>query len=88
MSNTIVPNEPVKKEGINAPTASGSMSIENHKLAATHHQEAAKHHLDAVRHHEEGNHEKAAESTVKANGHSSLADDHQKEDAKHHATKS
>jgi hypothetical protein len=88
MSNTEVTNEPVKKEGVNAPTAGSTNSIENHLQAASHHQEAAKHHLEAVKHHEEGNHEKAAQSTVKANGHSSLANDHQKEDAKYHAQKS
>ena len=59
--------------------------IENHKQAAAHHQEAAKHHLDAAKHHEAGNHEKAQASAVLANGHSCIACDCQKEDAKHHA---
>lgn len=60
-------------------------SVENHKQSAVHHQEAAKHHLDAAKHHEAGNHDKAHTSTVLANGHSSIANDYQKEDAKQHA---
>ena len=60
-------------------------NIDNHKKAALHHQEAAKHHLEAAKHHEEGNHDKAHTSTVKANGHCCTACDCQKEDAKHHA---
>lgn len=59
--------------------------VENHKLAASHFEAAAKHHHEAAKHHENGHHEKAAESTVKAHGHSSLANDAQKEDVKHHA---
>jgi len=59
--------------------------VENHKQAAAHHQEAAKHHLDAAKHHEAGNHEKAGQSTVIANGHHLRAGEYQREDAKHHA---
>lgn len=59
--------------------------IENHKKTALHLQEAAKHHLEAAKHHEEGNHEKAAKSTVTAQGYLSLAAEAQKEDVKHHA---
>ncbi len=88
MSNTTMPNEHVKKEGVNAPTATSTSPVEHNKKAASHHQEAAKHNLDAAKHHEDGNHEKAAQSTLKANGHSTLANDHQKEVAKHHAMKS
>lgn len=61
--------------------------IENHKKAANHFKAAAKNHLDAAKHHENGHHEKAAESTVKAHGHSSLANEAQKEDVKHHTPK-
>jgi hypothetical protein len=87
MTNTSV-NPGETKEVVKQPTASSvenNKGIENHKSAAIHHQEAAKHHLEAINHHEKGNHEKAAQSTIRANGHSSLANDHQKEDAKHHA---
>lgn len=59
--------------------------IENHKQAAKHHQDAAKNHLDAAKFHEAGDHEKAATSTVKANGSASLANDASREDAKNHA---
>lgn len=59
--------------------------IENHKQAAEHHQQAAKHHLEAAAHHEAGNHDKAHSSAVLANGHSCIACECQKQDAKHHA---
>ncbi len=57
--------------------------IENHKLVANHFQEAATHHLEAAKHHKNGQHDKAAESMVKAHGHASLGNDAQKEDFKH-----
>lgn len=59
--------------------------IQNHKKLANHLQEAAKHHLDAAKHHEEGNHEKAYNSTILAQGHLSIAYEAQKEDVRHHA---
>jgi hypothetical protein len=62
--------------------------IENHKLAAKHLQQSAEHHTEAAMHHEAGNHEKASESTVKAHGHQSLANEAQKADMKQHALKS
>ena len=75
------------KDEVKQPNAAGDVNkgVENHKQAAVHHQEAAKHHLEAAKHHEEGNHEKAHTSAVLANGHSSIANDCQKEDAKQHA---
>ena len=74
------------KDEVKQPNAGEvKKGIENHRQAATHHQEAAKHHLDAAKHHEEGNHEKAHASAVLADGHSCIANDCQKEDAKHHA---
>lgn len=60
--------------------------IENHKNAAKHLEEAAKLHHEAAKHHEAGNHEKAAESTVKAQGHTTKANEAQKEDAKYHSS--
>lgn len=62
-------------------------SIENHKKAAEHYQLAAKHHLEAARHHEAGAHDKVAESTLAAHGHSILARERQKEDAKQYAVR-
>ena len=76
---------PIKKEKHNQTPAENKKGIENHKLAATHLQAAAQNHLDAAKHHEEGNHEKAAHSTIKAQGNLCLAGDAQREDAKHHA---
>ncbi len=74
---------PIKVE---TPIVVAQKGIQNHKEAAKHHEEAAKHHLDAAKHHEEGNHEKACASTVKAHGHSVMANEHQKEDVKQHAS--
>jgi hypothetical protein len=76
---------PVKKEQTNGMSAEIKSGVENHKGAAKHHEAAAKNHHEAARQHEEGNHEKAAQSTVLANGHSSLAAEAQKDDARHHA---
>ena len=78
---------PVKKEQTSGtPTAADNQKgIDNHKDAAKHHVEAAKHHTDAAKHHEDGNHDKAAASTVKAHGHHALATDHLHADSKQHA---
>jgi hypothetical protein len=59
--------------------------IENHKKAATHFDSAAKHHNEAAKHHENGDHEKAAQSTMVAHGHQSLGRDAQREDIQFHA---
>lgn len=61
-------------------------NIENHRKVSTHLDDASKHHIDAAKHHEAGNHEKAAQSTIVANGHLLLANEAQKEDVKHHAS--
>lgn len=53
--------------------------VDNHKKAAHHLEEAAKHYHEAAKHHEAGNLEQACISTVKAQGHSCCAGDHQKE---------
>jgi hypothetical protein len=84
MSNPTTPNDATTTK---TPTATTDelKGIEYHKTAAKHHEEAAKHHLDAAKHHEAGNHEKASSSTVKANGHHTLAHEAQKEDSKYHA---
>lgn len=75
----------ITAEKTKVSTAENQKGIENHKTAAKHHQEAAKHHLDAAKHHEAGNHDKASDSTIKAQGHNCLANDAQREDVKHHA---
>lgn len=80
--------EPLKKDVVISPTMDQKKDIENHKTAAEHHQQAAKSHLEAAKHHEEGNHEKAAHSTIEAHGHNAIAMEAQKEDSKHHALQS
>jgi hypothetical protein len=75
----------VRKDEVVSPTATNQKDIQNHKTAAKHHEEAAKHHLDAAKHHENGDHAKAAQSTVMAQGHHAIAHEHQKEDVKQHA---
>jgi hypothetical protein len=62
--------------------------VDIHKQAAKHHQDAAKNHLDAAKFHEAGDHEKAAVSTVKAQGSASLASDASRENAQSHAINS
>jgi hypothetical protein len=59
----------------------------NHKKAAEHHEAAAKCHHAAAKHHEDGNHDKAFESTIEAHGHHALATEHQIEDLKQHVKK-
>ncbi len=77
-----------KKEQSNDSSDENQIGIENHKNAAKHHVEAAKHHLEAAKHHEDGNHDKAATSTIIAQGHHNLANEAQKKDLKSHALKS
>ena len=76
---------PIKKEKSTIPTAENKKGIENHNKIATHLEAAAGLHKEAAKHHEDGNHEKAAESTIKAQGHTAIANEHQKEDVKQHA---
>lgn len=59
--------------------------IEHHKTAATHLEAAAKHHRDAAKYQEEGNIEKAHQSSVYAHGHCCIANENQRENAKFHA---
>jgi len=83
--SVLTPSTSVKTDKIGATHSDNQKTAENHKTAAKHHGEAAKHHLEAAKHHEDGNHEKAAHSTVIAHGHSSLANEAQHNDAKSHA---
>jgi hypothetical protein len=76
---------PIKTEPIKDPIVANQKRIDNHKRAAKHHEEAAKNHLEAAKNHEEGNHDKAFKSTVKAQGHLLLASETQKEVNKNHA---
>ena len=85
MNTTATPTTPIKAEQTNITPADNQKGIENHKKAAVHLEEAAKNHLDAAKHHENGDHDKAAQSTVKAHGHAKLANDAQQEDIKQHA---
>ncbi len=84
MTNTTTP---IKKQSP-VTAEDNKKGIENHKKAASHFEAAAQHHQDAAKHHEAGNHEKASESTIKAHGQQCLANECQKEDAKHHAMNS
>jgi hypothetical protein len=77
----------VPTKSTKVPQADNQAGIENHKKAASHLEQAAKHHLEAAGHHENENHEKAAKSTVIAQGHVTLANEAQKEDTKYHALK-
>ena len=80
---------PVKKEQPNGSSSSDvQRGIEQHKKAASHHEEAAKHHSSAVKSYESGKRDSAFESTVKAQGHSALASEAEKEVVKLHALKS
>ncbi|MEO6902770.1 MAG: hypothetical protein ABI315_06410 [Bacteroidia bacterium] len=84
MSTTTTPQKDEKK--VISPMDK-QKNVENHKKIATHLEAAAKHHEDAAKHHEADNHDKAAMSTIKAQGHLALANEAQKEDVKNHATK-
>ncbi len=81
MTNT---TNPVNADKTHMSSDENKKNIEHHKTAAAHLELSAKHHLEAAKHHADGNHEKAAHSTVKAHGHHSLANVAQKEDVKHH----
>lgn len=59
--------------------------VQNHKKAAAHLEEAAKYHLEAAKHHQNGDEEKAAQSTLKAHGHHSLARKAEQKDVRFHA---
>lgn len=83
MTTTSNPTTPVKSTA----ATENQKGILNHKMAAKHHEEAAKYHHEAAAHHEAGNHDKACDCTVKAQGHHCLAGEAQKQDAKHHTLK-
>jgi len=76
---------PIKAEKVKLTPAENQKRVENHKTTATHLEAAAKEHLDAAKHHENEEHEKAAKSTITAQGHLTLARDAQKEVLKSHA---
>jgi len=81
----MTPTTPVAASKTLVSPAENQKNIEAHKKAATHLEAAAKHQTEAAEHHEQGNHENAAQSTIKANGHLSLAKEALREDAKQHA---
>lgn len=70
-----------------APKKENQKGIENHLTLAKHLENAAKNHKEAAQHHEQGNHKKAAQSTIVAQGHLNLANKAQKKDTLQHATK-
>jgi hypothetical protein len=72
----------------NISSAENKKDSENHKKIATHLEEAAKHHKEAAKQHEAGDHDKAARSTVIAQGYHALAHEANKEDIKYHALNS
>lgn len=74
-----------KNELVKIHITNNQKGIKNHKKAASHLQSAAQHHLEAAKYHEEGNHQKAAQSTILAQGHVSLANKAQKTDTQQHA---
>ena len=91
-SKVVTPKKEESKSSSNGKSSGSSSEnqkgIDLHKQAAKHHQEAAKNHLDAAKFHEAGDHDKAAKSTVKAQGSASLANDASREDAQSHAVNS
>ncbi|MDI9340941.1 MAG: hypothetical protein QM534_10270 [Sediminibacterium sp.] len=60
-------------------------NVANHRKTAAHLEIAARHHLEAAKHHEDGQLEKASQATLKALGHTAIANDIQRTDAKYHA---
>lgn len=69
------------------PTQTYQKEVKNHKKAATNFEAAAKSHLTAATHHENGNHEKAAKSTIQAQGFANIAHKAQKKNATQQAKK-
>ena len=74
-----------KKKIYSNPIDKNIKGIKNHRKAAGYLQLAAKSHLEAAMHHQEGNHEKAAQSTIVAHANFNLADKAQRKDMNQHA---
>jgi len=83
MSNSTA--TPITAEKNNVKGDAKQSVIENHKKAALHHEATAKNHNDAAKFRQEGNDEKASESTVKAHGHHALASEHQRQAVKNNS---
>lgn len=66
------------------PPKENKKGIANHKRIAAHYQAAADCHLQAAKQHKNGQHKVAAESTIAAYGHASLANKGQRQDVRHH----
>jgi len=75
----------LKKGKTYLSTKENQKGIENHINIAFHLEVAAKHHMAAAKYHESGDHDKAAHSTFRAQGHLSLADEAHREDIKRHS---
>ncbi|HLV15340.1 MAG TPA: hypothetical protein VKY41_09185 [Xanthomarina sp.] len=74
-----------KKKTYSNPIDKNIKGIKNHRKIADYLQIAAKNHLEAAKHHQEGNHEKAAQSTIVAHANFNLADKAQRKDINQHA---
>tara|TARA_R110002096_G_scaffold6222_13_gene28838 strand:+ start:2002 stop:2259 length:258 start_codon:yes stop_codon:yes gene_type:complete len=75
----------IKKKISSNPIDKNIKGIKNHRKTAGYLQVAAKSHLEAAMHHQEGNHEKAAQSTIVAHANFNLADKAQRKDMNQHA---
>ncbi|WP_395065657.1 hypothetical protein [Flavobacterium sp.] len=60
--------------------------IDNHKKVARHLEQAAKFHMEAATHHQNGHHDRAAQSTIKAHGNLIIASELQRDNLKLHAS--
>ena len=76
----------IKKKITSNPIDKNIKWINNHRKTAGYLQVAAKSHLEAAMHHQEGNLEKAAQSTIVARANFNLADKAQRKDMNQHAT--
>ena len=74
-----------KKKIYSNPIDKNIKGIKNYRKTAGYLQVAAKSHLEAAMHHQEGNHEKAALTTIVAYANFNLADKAQRKDMNQHA---
>ncbi|HEX7414503.1 MAG TPA: hypothetical protein VF411_10715 [Bacteroidia bacterium] len=74
---------PIKKEQTTILTAEDKKRIENHRNIADHLAAAGIWRREVANHQEVGNHDKAAECTVRANWHHCAANELLKQDANH-----
>ena len=75
----------IKRQKSSDPIDKNLKRIKNHRKAAKHLQASSKFHLEAATHYEEGNHQKAEQSTIAAHGQVTLSNKAQKAGIKQHA---